>query len=145
MGKLTITLKDDEKLDELLTLVTALHYVEDARFEVVYEEKKDLHSQAMAIANDDDQRQSPFYRDPQTQVMDREIAAFEAMKATLLANHLGEYVAIFQGAVVDHDADKALLLSRLGQTHPDAVVLVRQVRREPRPPFRLRSPRLHKN
>ena len=143
MGKLTITLKDDEKLDELLTLVTALPYVESARFEAVYEEKNGIHSQA--VANDVDPAESPFYRDPQTQVMDREIAAFEAMKAGLLANHLGEYVAIFQSAVIDHDADKALLLSRLGQTHPNEVVLVRQVRREPRPPFRLRSPRPHKN
>ena len=145
MGKLTITLKDDEKLDELLTLVTALPYVENARFEAVYEEKNGIHSQAVAVANDVDPAASPFYRDPQTQVMDREIAAFETMKAGLLANHLGEYVAIFQSAVIDHDADKALLLSRLGQTHPNEVVLVRQVRREPRPPFRLRSPRLHKN
>lgn len=88
---------------------------------------------------------SPFYRDLQTLVMDREIAAFETMKAVLLANYLGEYVAIFQSAVIDHDADKARLLSRLGQTHPNEVVLVRQVRREPRPPFRLRSPRPHKN
>ncbi len=44
MSKLTITLKDDEKLDELLTLVTALPYVEDAQFEAVYEEKNCLSS-----------------------------------------------------------------------------------------------------
>ena len=145
MGKLTITLKDDEKLDELLTLVTALPYAENARFEAVYGEKNGIHSQAVAVANDVDLAESPFYRDPQTQVMDREIAAFETMKAGLLAHHLGEYVAIFQGTVVDHDVDKALLLSRLGQSYADEVVLVRQVRRDPRPPFRLRSPRLHKN
>lgn len=59
--------------------------------------------------------------------MDQAIAAFETMKAGLSAHHLGEYVAIFQGAVVDHDTNKAALLSRLAQTHADEVVLVRQV------------------
>lgn len=39
---------------------------------------------------------SPFYHDPCTHLLDQEIAAIEAMKPTLTANHLGQYVAIFR-------------------------------------------------
>jgi Family of unknown function (DUF5678) len=73
--------------------------------------------------------------------MDQEIAAFEAIKTTLTANYLGQYVAIFQGVVVDHDTDRGLLLERIAQNYPDDVVLIREVRRTPRLPFRLRSSR----
>ncbi len=76
--------------------------------------------------------------------MDREIAAFEAMQAALVANYPEQYVAFFQGAPVDHDANKALLLDRIVQDYPNDVVLIRQVRHTPRPPFRLRSPRLQR-
>ena len=88
---------------------------------------------------------SPFYHDPRTHLMDREIAAFEAMQTGLVATYPEQYVATFQGALVDHDVDKAQLLARIGQSHPDDVVLIRQVRHTPRPPFRLRSPRLQRS
>ncbi|MCX6045827.1 MAG: hypothetical protein NT075_12000 [Chloroflexi bacterium] len=139
MGKITITLNDDNKINELLALIAALPYVDNARFEDI-DEKTD--SQATNAA---DHEHSPFYQDPQTQTMDKEIAAFETMKAELIVHYLGRYVAIFQGAVVDCDADKGALLDRIVQSHPHEVVLVRYVRRTPRPPFRLRSPRLNRN
>lgn len=146
MSQITITLKDDDKIDELLALIATLPYVENARFHAVDETTNGAFGQAVAEANNaaDDER-SPFYLDPQTQIMDKEIAVFEAMQTVLLDQYLGQYVAIFHGKVVDHDADKVMLLDRLAQSHPYDVVLVRHVRRTPRPPFRLRSPRLNRN
>lgn len=146
MTKITITLNDDKKTDELLKLITALPYVESAHWDVTEEATNGHYEQALREASfgvDDDE--SPFYHDPRTHLMDREIAAFEAMPAALVANYPEQYVAIFQGALVDHDADKALLLDRSAQSHPDDVVLIRQVRHTPRPPFRLRSPRLQRS
>jgi hypothetical protein len=37
-----------------------------------------------------------FYHDPRTHLLAQEIVAFEAMKSTLTANHLGQYAAIFR-------------------------------------------------
>ncbi|MEZ4863399.1 MAG: hypothetical protein R3C14_18925 [Caldilineaceae bacterium] len=146
MSEVTITLNDESKLDELLYLLTALPYVESASLGVAGEKATGLHGPTGVTADDKvDEELSPFYHDPRTDRLDREIIAFETMKADLLAHYLGEYVAIFQGAVIDHDLDKAALLNRLAQSYPDEVVLVRQVRRTPRPPFRLRSPRLSRN
>lgn len=146
MTKITITLNDDRKSDELLKLITALPYVESAHWDVAEEATNGHYEQASQEALfgvDDDE--SPFYHDPQSHLMDREIAAFEAMQTGLVANYPEQYVAIFQGALVDHDVDKARLLHRIDQSHPGDVVLIRQVRHTPRPPFRLRSPRLQRS
>ena len=64
-----------------------------------------LTSQEIVEADSEaDPSHSPFYSDPRTHLMDQEIAAFEAMKTELIANHLGQYAAVFHGALVDHDA-----------------------------------------
>lgn len=141
MGKITITLNDDNKINELLELIARLPYVENARFDA---DERSSGQSVVETSRATDRERSPFARDPRTKLMDKEIAAFEAMQVALLAQYLGQYVAIFQGKVVDHDADKASLLDRLAQSYPQEVVLVRHVRRTPRPPFRLRSPRLNR-
>lgn len=147
MDRMTITLTDHSKREEFLALVTALPYVEAVQLDETDEMTDDaVNGQQGEIILETngatDESHSPVYQDPQTQLMDREIAAFDAMKAALLETYADAYVAVCQGRVVDHDMDKALLLERLAQTHPSEVVLVRQVRQDPRPPFRLRSPRL---
>lgn len=149
MDRMTITLTDQSKREEFLALVAALPHVEIAQSDETDDETvDDTNGQEGQIAIETNEnvadRHFPFYQDPQTQLMDREIAAFDAMKSALLETYADAYVVVYQGNVVDHDTDKALLLARLAQTHPSAVALVRQVRREPRPPFRLRSPRLGK-
>lgn len=56
MGTVTITLNDDKKHDELLTLVTALPYVERAQVAGLTAEKHG------GPFRDDDQAHSPFTR-----------------------------------------------------------------------------------
>lgn len=88
---------------------------------------------------------NPLYVSPDRETMLQEQAAYQAMLSELLTNYKGQYVALHQGGVVDHDTDKIALVMRLDQTHPDAVVLVRQVTEEPEKVLRMRSPGLIRN
>jgi hypothetical protein len=83
-----------------------------------------------------------FYMDEEMVAMQREEKAFDAMRAELLAKYPDQYVAVYQGVVVDHDADEIPLLTRLNQQYPDEVVLMRQVSPYPPKTLRIRSPRL---
>jgi hypothetical protein len=83
-----------------------------------------------------------LYVNPARPAMEREQAAFEALLPQLLIQYEGQYVALHQGRVVDHDADRVALVIRLDQTHPDAVVLVKRVAAEPERVLRMPSPRL---
>lgn len=74
-----------------------------------------------------------------------ETAAYEKMHADLMARYAGEYVAIYQGQLVDHDADELALLKRIDAKYPHEIVLLKQVRPLPEPELRSRSPRLLPN
>lgn len=67
------------------------------------------------------------------QAMIREEAAYEAMHPELMAQYAGEYVAIYQGQLIDHDQDETALLRRLDAQYPDDVVLMKKVRPLPEP------------
>ncbi len=69
----------------------------------------------------------------------------EAMHPELMAHYAGQYVAIYQGQLIDHDQDEIALLSRLDDQYPDEVVLMKKVRPLPEPELRHRSPRLVRN
>lgn len=74
--------------------------------------------------------------------MVQEEAAYRAMHAELMAQYAGEYAAIHQGRLIDHDRDELALLRRLDTHYPDDVVLMKQVRPLPESELRFRSPRL---
>ncbi|MBX3060897.1 MAG: hypothetical protein KF770_30920 [Anaerolineae bacterium] len=71
--------------------------------------------------------QDTFPMHPDREQMLREIEAFKLMHRQLVQEHLGQYVAIFQGKLVDHDSDPVALLQRIKQKYPDQVVLRRKV------------------
>lgn len=73
--------------------------------------------------------------------MDREVAAYEALHAKLWAKYPDQFVAIYEGQVIDADVDEWQLLARLETSHPDDVVLVRQVKPELPGDIVFRSPR----
>ena len=74
-----------------------------------------------------------------------ETDAFHAQKTELLIQYAGEYVAMHQGAVIDHDLDlRALYLrifARLGHTP----VLLKQVTPEAERELVFRSPRFERH
>lgn len=73
-----------------------------------------------------------------------EVAAYESQHATLLTQYPGQYIAIYQGKVIDHDPDQLNLLTRIDQQYPSTTVLIRKVERTLPKPLRVRSPRLQK-
>lgn len=77
--------------------------------------------------------------------MQREKAAFQAMHPELLQRYNGQYVAIHQGQVIDHDADQLMLVRRIDEKYPDQIVLIKQVTPRPREELNFRSPRIVRN
>jgi predicted transcriptional regulator len=77
-------------------------------------------------------------------LMQEEEDAFDQMRAQLLEKFEGQYVAVHGGQVIDHDTSQNNLLIRLHRSHPDRIVLVRQVMALPDDPIYWRTLRLHK-
>ena len=61
-----------------------------------------------------------------------EAEAFWAMQADVIARYPGEYVAVHQGRVVDHDPDVVRLERRVTERWEEAAVLIAPVTDEPR-------------
>jgi hypothetical protein len=76
--------------------------------------------------------------------MEKEQLAFHRLHPELMALYEGQYVAIYQGQVIDHDNDKLALVARIDEKYPSQVVLVKLVTSEPDKIIYARSPRLLK-
>ena len=72
-----------------------------------------------------------FLHETERQKMQRETDAFRAQHADLFAKYAGQYVAMHEGQVVDHDADQLTLVMRIDEQYPDTPVLITQVARDP--------------
>lgn len=70
-----------------------------------------------------------------------EATAFLKMHPSLVENYLNQYVAIYQGKLIDHDVNKLALYDRIEETHPNNFVLMRPVQAQPEREFYFRSPR----
>ncbi len=135
-----ITLLDDNKVDELLALVSALPYVETAKLDggngtnTTGTQKNGINGRAqftsLAGSDVDD--------DP----LDREVAFFEQQHDMLVQAYLGQYIAMHEGKVISHHADLEPLIKEVGKTHPSKVVLYRQVQETLPPTLHFRSPRI---
>ena len=68
---------------------------------------------------------------PQRAQMEQEQVAFANMLPELLAQYEGHYVAVHQGKVIDHDADKVALAIRIDATYPGQIVLIKKVTNKP--------------
>lgn len=78
---------------------------------------------------------------PNRSLMMQEVAAYESMHAQLVKQFLGQYVAIYEGKLVDLDVDEESLMIRRRRDYSGKVVLVRQVEQEASQDLVLRSPR----
>jgi hypothetical protein len=83
----------------------------------------------------------PLDINPDRPAMEREVAAFEAMHASLWSQYPQQYVAIRGGKVIDHDADEATLVERIDSQYPETIILIRQVLPQLPRPLVFRSPR----
>jgi hypothetical protein len=73
-----------------------------------------------------------------------ESQAFDAMKADLLAKYPGEYVAVHNGAVIDHDPDLRTLHLRVYEEYGRNPILLKHVVAGPERELVIRSPRLER-
>ena len=62
---------------------------------------------------------------------EREKIAFQQMHAALLEKYMGQYVAIYDEELVDHDLNQAALVARVDKKYPNSFVLIRPVKQEP--------------
>lgn len=67
---------------------------------------------------------------------------YEAIHATLLNLYSGQYIAMHDGEVVDHDFDRVGLSRRVRSRYGSIPLLIVQVRDEPRLTIYVRSPNL---
>jgi len=79
---------------------------------------------------------------PKRPLMQQQVAAFDAMREKLLAQFAGEFVALKEGRVVDHDTDQLALAERVSQQHATEVVLIKQVLPDSPSVLHFRSPRM---
>ena len=73
-----------------------------------------------------------------------ETKAFEQQRDTLLANYLGQYVAVHDGQVIDHDPDLLTLHLRVFERLGDIPVLHKKVTTKPERDLVVRSRRFER-
>ncbi len=76
--------------------------------------------------------------------MDVELAEFHKQKEALLAQYRGEYIAMYQGKVIDHDQSLWAMHRRVFETLGRVVVLMKKVSEEPERVITMRSPRFER-
>ena len=86
-------------------------------------------------------RPKPHIHPQRTQML-KEIAAYKQMHPQLVEQYLGQYVAIYQGKLIDHDTNSEALHLRIRASYPDKIILQRKVERDADPVLHFRSPRI---
>ncbi len=81
---------------------------------------------------------------PRAAQVAREQAAWYAMPSATRAHYHSEYVAVYQGQVVDHDSDQRALYLRVRQRFARAPVAVLRADWDEPPTFVIHSPRLER-
>ena len=80
----------------------------------------------------------PAEEDPD---VEREMQAYIRLHPQLKEKYIGQYVAIYQGQLVDYDTNYGTLLDRVDSRYPDVFVWVTPVEEEPIGTIVFRSPR----
>lgn len=105
-------------------------------------EESALTEQSTLIPSSDSDSDSD---DPFEQQVQAEIQAYHELHPMLWETYPGEYAAVHNQSLVDHDKDYTALYQRIDKAYPDKFVLLRQVEKEPERDLRMRSPRLVPN
>ena len=79
---------------------------------------------------------------PGEEKLQAEAQAFAQLHLQLVPHYLGQFVAIFEGQLVDNDKDFETLYLRIQKKYKDEVVLIRQVMAKPTIELHGPSPRL---
>ncbi len=98
-----------------------------------------------SIDLDDETGRMPDAASSEDDAMWREELAFQRLHPELVKRYLGEYVAVLDGQVIDHDRDQVALYKRIRQRYPDQFVLISPVTKNPVEEYVFRSPRIVHN
>ncbi len=74
--------------------------------------------------------------------MEREMEAYAAQHAQILEKYGGEYIAMYQGKIVDHDKDELELVLRIDERFPTEIVFMTQVNTHVFETYIIRSPQV---
>jgi len=74
-----------------------------------------------------------------------EMQAYIALHPLLKEKYFGQYVAIYQGKLIDHDSVHEALYRRIDAQYPDKFVWISLVEEEAIPTLMFRSPRIEWN
>ncbi|MEZ4706548.1 MAG: DUF5678 domain-containing protein [Caldilineaceae bacterium] len=72
--------------------------------------------------------------------VEAEMRAYLALYPHLKERYGGQYVAIYEGQLVDHDADFDILYDRIDGAYPNQFVWISKIGEEPLETFTVRSP-----
>lgn len=135
MQTITIQVNDRQKAKALRDILSAMDFVEEINL-------SDGGDEGNTQPLNDSQEGAALYRHPRQADMEREVAAFEALHPQLIASHLGAFVAIREGELIDADPNELALIERVRQRYPAGVILIRKVEQALPPVLNFRSPRL---
>jgi hypothetical protein len=110
-----------------ITLEIPEHLFERAR-RIAENQHKDVSEIVAQVLDDGLPQVETAVRSPEKA---REIEAFHHLHPMLWKKYPGEYAAVYNEQLVDHESDQAALLRRIIQNFPDVFVLVRPIREEP--------------
>lgn len=88
---------------------------------------------------------SSTFDDENGDIATPEMQAFIALHPMLKEKYFGQYVAVYQGELVDHDVDHDALYRRIDAQYPDEFVWISPVEEEAIPTLTFRSPRIEWN
>jgi len=83
-----------------------------------------------------------YVREARRKKLQAEFANYQAMHPQLKTQYLGQHVALYNGQVIDDDADALALAQRIRRRFGHIPVLITQVSEQPLREFVIRSPRL---
>jgi hypothetical protein len=83
-----------------------------------------------------------FLLEQKRETIRKESAAFQKMHPKLLREYEGQYVAIYQGEVVDSDSEQLPLYQRVAQKYPGETFLLKKVTSSPEEVYTIRSPKI---
>ena len=76
------------------------------------------------------------------EAVEREQMAYRTLHSHLWATYPNQYVAVFDGVLIDHDSDGAALSERIEQRYPEQFVLIRRVEQSAERVLYFRSPKI---
>jgi len=102
--------------------------------------EKDAEREARSVNEIVNEAIERYLHERQIAELDVEIAAFEKLHPELRLKYLGQWVAVHEQKLVDHDRDRAALYKRVRAAYGRTDVLIRQVTERPDNEIWVRTP-----